>query len=65
MSLIEHILGYCAWHKGWFDRETGKPVECDHKPVSHSVCPACSAAEVAKYKSNRPADADISRKVFV
>lgn len=36
------IYGYCSWHGGWFDRQTGKPVLRDVEPVSHGICRDCS-----------------------
>jgi nitrite reductase/ring-hydroxylating ferredoxin subunit len=45
------IKGYCSWHKGWFDRATGEPIECADKAETHGVCPKCSAQEVEKYRA--------------
>lgn len=36
------IYGYCSWHGGWFDRQTGNPVVRDEEPVSHGICRDCS-----------------------
>jgi len=42
------ILGYCSWHNGWFNRETGERVHCIDNAVTHGICPRCMAAELEK-----------------
>jgi hypothetical protein len=53
---VEPILSYCAWHRGWYDRLTGKQVTCDApEPDSHGICQECSRKELEKARAYKAA----------